>query len=275
MGNLFSPAMQELFTLDKQDPVVTEARFKWFMGNLGCVDGLRKSELIAVPLNRAMPKGFTPDQSALQTQERKFQQALLSRFVDPLSDDEVPDKYKSIMSAVRELNQMNGASASVPLVHRIKHGVQYSIKLSLLCGHCHNDFTYLQDWSYDDHITEGGELLVFGGPWLVEESTTKNTKEQEELLAKLVTKFKLPFKLNHGSVSLDTLVVQSHELLTGEKHPLNNKWVRTSTTSSGGDRLLLWRDDDGCLRFDNWDWYDDGRYVFLGCLALGVVVLGH
>ncbi len=268
------------FVSRSNDPEIT-ADFNWFTGNYGIIRKLRTSELVAVLPDRAMPEGFTSDKAALQAQERKFQQAILSRFVDPLSDDEVPKEFKSHMSAIRDIAAQNGCTdSSVPLVRRIKHGRQYSMKLfAPLCGHCNQDFSYLQNWDFDDSVTEsskkGKEFLVFGGPFLLKDSEQKTMREQEELLAKVTNGAKLPFKLIHGSVALDTLVIQSHELLTGEKHPLNSMRVRTGTISSCGNRLYLRRDGDGCLYCGSWLWDDGGRDDDLGCLALGVVVLGH
>jgi len=272
---LFSRAFDEFADLHRRDPKRAEAVFNWLVGNLGTAESLHAKRLVAVSPERVM-QGDSLDEATKQIAQREFQKTLLLRFAEPFSDDEVPDKYKTIMPAVRDLNAENGCSdPHVPLVRRVRRG--YLLKrFASLCGPCYDDFNYLQARRFDDRVVEGSDLLVFGGPWLAVDSVKKTMDEQKDLLAKLAKRFKLPFKLIHGSVALAAIVIQSHEQLTKNNLPQDNKWVRTNTLESGGGRLFLrWR-DVGRLCCGGWGWGDvGGRHGGLGCLALGVVALGR
>ncbi|OGH84263.1 MAG: hypothetical protein A2261_04305 [Candidatus Magasanikbacteria bacterium RIFOXYA2_FULL_44_8] len=283
MNGLFDPSVVELIKAQEKNPLEWLQRFKWLMGHPGEALKLAREQLVAVSPERVMPEGRTPDYVAIEAAAHKYRQQLLSRFVDCLSDDECPNEIKSILPVFRDEARANGCADSVPILRLIRYGVHLPYHLrsdAPLLGACVDEFKFLQNWTFDDVVTEIGnkkrDLLVVGGPWLLADSTGKTNSDQLEMLADRGKMLKLDnkIKLVRGSAALVAILCQSHEILTGERFPKDGYWARTNTVLASGDRLRVRRNSDGALLCDDWVWGGDARDS-LGCLAPGVMTLGH
>jgi len=155
-----------------------------------------------------------------------------------------------------------------PVFWRVKVG--FTLKSHTpLAGPCYEKFAYLQDWNLQNDESTA-DCMVFFIPRII--ATGKNAGEQKQALVELRAKYGLPTKYlsSFGSAALVSGLILAHFKRTGERAPLNTKWVRTDTLSSDGGRLNLGGFDGIGLRCCSGHW-DDNRGGSLGVFPLGVV----
>jgi len=188
-------------------------------------------------------------------------------YFTPLSDAEVPKRYRSTLAKYRQLAREHGF-ATTAVCHRVRAG--YTLKRHApKAGPCHERFQYLQGWDFPDEPTV--DSYVFWIPLILAGSTYKSTHDQRALLAKLRTRLDLPVPhlRGFGKVALVAGLILTHFEATGERSALV---ARTDTCIVGGRRLSLsWH--EGALRCVRWD-VGDGPFGDVGVFALGVEVLG-
>lgn len=137
-------------------------------------------------------------------------------------------------------------------------------------GNCYEDFNYLQNWTLkNDEPTKDG--IVFFIPRLIKNSTNKNKDEQLKLMAEVRKEYQLPdtHLTSFGSAALLTGLILTYFNNTGERTPLDDKWVRTDTLRGDGYRLCVGRFGVAGPCCGGYYWVDDG-YDGLGVFALGV-----
>lgn len=135
-------------------------------------------------------------------------------------------------------------------------------------GPCVKDFQYLQSWNFPDPPTQ--ESLFSLIPTLLRDSTSKNVREQRELLARLRQRLELPDNGNHlaGFGSVTHLAGAALTYKAADRDIFAGQVIRTETCDSDGIRLFLsW--DVGrlyCVRL----YVADVRVGDVGVLACGV-----
>lgn len=274
--SLFSRSFHELARIDREKPEEAERVFGWLMGNWGVARDLQARNLVTV--------SPTALQVASMNVERRFRGETLSMFVKPLRDLDigelpgVPNWLSGNLRHMRDFVADNGVQPVTPIVRFVdtEFHLPFSVQVaSKYCGHCHNNLNLMRLFAHGslpNELRGKGRHLIIGAPFVLPGSIGKTLKEQKDLLATVGQKLGLNFKLIHGSVSLGTLVIQSHEFITGELQPLQGKYVRTSTKFDDAQHFSLRRDAQGGL---DCIWrFDDSSEDDLGCLALGVVTLG-
>lgn len=202
-------------------------------------------------------------------------------FFIPLFDEEAVEalvkagKYskeetKEVVAKWRELADELGYNG--PIVWQVKAGFT-SKEHALKAGPCHNNWEIRQDCSLrNDESTK--KSLVFFIPRLIEGSTKKTADEQLKIMIDLQKELGLPE--NHltsfGSISLLAGLILTHFKRTGERTPLERKWVRTDTFNSNISRMDLGSFDDSNLSCDYWT-RDVDSFSGLGCFPLGIELL--
>jgi len=194
-------------------------------------------------------------------------------YFTPVPDADVPERHQPTLSAYRKLATDHGVSAATAVCYRVRAG--FTLKNHApKAGPCYKNFQYLQGWKFPDEPTTVG--LVFWVPRIVDGSTSKTRREQEQILSDLRTKLELSDQhlAGFGKVALVAGLILAHHKATGERIPLDQHWVRTDTCNADGYRLYLGIFDDAGLHCPYWS-FDEDAYDFLGVFALGVEALGN
>lgn len=189
-----------------------------------------------------------------------------STFFIALADKDVPAPHAVAVAQWRKLASDLGYDG--PVVWQVKAG--FTLKQHAPeAGPCYEKWAYLQDWKLkNDEPTS--DCLVFFIPRIV--GTSKNAKEQIEVLAELREKYTLPKKhlTSFGSASLVAGLILAHFKRKGERAPVNCDWVRTDTLGADGRRLSLGPFNETGLDCSNgWHVNRDSR---LGVFPLGVAL---
>lgn len=140
-------------------------------------------------------------------------------------------------------------------------------------GPCWSSFTYLQEWNFEDVPTQNG--YAFWIPRLLRHSTCKTAADQMRILVAARGLWDLPAHhlAGFGTVATQAALILAHFKRTGERTPLELRWIRTDTLHDSRVRLLLGGFvTDGLSCGGRWD--DDEARGFLGVLPLGVETLG-
>lgn len=141
-------------------------------------------------------------------------------------------------------------------------------------GPCFENFAYLQDQELrNDEPTKNS--IVFWIPRILPNSDERSVDVQKALLADLRQRYDLPAThlASFGSASLLAGLILAHFKLTGERVPLDHRWVRTDTLYyPDGYRLRLGNFGEHGLICGHWG-EDHGSD--LGCFALGAELLGQ
>lgn len=202
--------------------------------------------------------------------------ARLNSFVTPLSDTDLVARYPQFAGLVTPYRRLVAEVFNVhddrPIVRRLYPGFTMKVNAPK-AGPCYNNFDRLQRSGFPDTPTPSA--LVWGVPQIVPGSTSKNIDVQKALLADLRRQFDMPSHhlTDFGSVGLDASLLLDEFKRTGVCQPLNHRYIRTDSFFSRGYRLLLSWDNDCRLYCSHWR--EDFPRVKLGCLALGVEVLGN
>ena len=186
-------------------------------------------------------------------------------FVEYIDDKDVPERLQPVLAKWRRYATELGYSG--PVAWRVKAG--FTLKRHApLAGPCHERFNYLQDWRFADEPTVSG--IVFWVPRLAPETTAKNVEEQTKVIMDLRTRFELPehHLKDFGSAGLVAALIFAHFKRTGERVPLDLRYVRTATRHSDGCLLNLGDFDEQGLGCGGW--WGGGRGGGLGVFALGV-----
>src|SRR3989338_2612496 len=146
----------------------------------------------------------------------------------PVSDEDVPEQYKSTLVAYRKLAAEHGVAANTAVCYRVQAG--FTLKSHApKAAPCHDSYRYLQDWNFQDKATSNS--FVFWVPRIMNDSTNKTTSQQITFLADLRTQLELPdyHMSGFGQVGLVAGLILAYFKATGERIPLNNCWARTDT----------------------------------------------
>lgn len=220
---------------------------------------LTDEEMVAISDNPTRLKEFA---SALVKDHEE------NSYVSVVEDMFIPESLQAVASKWHNL--ANDLGYRGPVLWQVRAGFTLR-RHAPKVGPCYKDFIGLQDSGLtEDEPTEDG--YVFWVPRLIG-TTLKEVEPQCSLLVEMRKRYGLPerYLTGFGSAALIAGLIFEHFKLTGERVPLEKKYVRTDTFVSGGLRLGL--GDFDCTGLGCGWGFDANAADIVGVFPLGIEVL--